>query len=144
MTVLARTSNNWKRLPPSHQRGRHMSTKPQKCDENLVLGPWTPRVSDRSSVVMRLSLRSQFSLWPWVMRRYPARNDVSTRGEWLSTVGNRNLATFSEGRYRAANTEDYDRAYCSDFSRLEPGSNTSIVTLLVVGGDEKGTQCLGV
>jgi hypothetical protein len=30
------------------------------------------------------------------------------------------------------------------FSRLEAGTNTSIVALRVVGGDEKGTQCLGI
>jgi hypothetical protein len=29
-------------------------------------------------------------------------------------------------------------------SRVEAGSNTSTVALRVVGGDEKGTQCLGV
>jgi hypothetical protein len=29
-------------------------------------------------------------------------------------------------------------------SRVEPGSNTSTVALRVVGGDEKGSQCLGV
>jgi hypothetical protein len=28
--------------------------------------------------------------------------------------------------------------------RVEAGSNTSTVALRVVGGDEKGTQCLGV
>jgi hypothetical protein len=28
--------------------------------------------------------------------------------------------------------------------RVETGSNTSTVALRVVGGDEKGTQCLGV
>jgi hypothetical protein len=29
-------------------------------------------------------------------------------------------------------------------SPVEVGSNTSTITLRVVGGDEKGTQCLGV
>jgi hypothetical protein len=29
-------------------------------------------------------------------------------------------------------------------SRMEPGSNTSTVALRVVGGNEKGTQCLGI
>jgi hypothetical protein len=29
-------------------------------------------------------------------------------------------------------------------SRVEAGSNTYTVTLRVVGGNEKGTQCLGV
>jgi hypothetical protein len=33
---------------------------------------------------------------------------------------------------------------CELISRVEAGSNTSTVALLVVGGDEKGTQCLGV
>jgi hypothetical protein len=28
-------------------------------------------------------------------------------------------------------------------ARVEAGTNTSIVALRVVGGDEKGTQCLG-
>jgi hypothetical protein len=28
--------------------------------------------------------------------------------------------------------------------RVEAGSNTSTVAIRVVGGDEKGTQCLGV
>jgi hypothetical protein len=32
----------------------------------------------------------------------------------------------------------------SDPFREEVGLNTSTVTLRVVGGDEKGTQCLGV
>jgi hypothetical protein len=31
-----------------------------------------------------------------------------------------------------------------NFSRVEAGANTSIVALQVVGGDEKGTHCLGV
>jgi hypothetical protein len=31
-----------------------------------------------------------------------------------------------------------------ELSRVEAGSNTSTVNLRVVGGDEKGTQCLGV
>jgi hypothetical protein len=31
-----------------------------------------------------------------------------------------------------------------DWSCVEAGSNTSTVALRVVGGDEKGTQCLGV
>jgi hypothetical protein len=34
--------------------------------------------------------------------------------------------------------------YNDDTSRVEAGSNTSTVALRVVGGDEKGTQCLGV
>jgi hypothetical protein len=29
-------------------------------------------------------------------------------------------------------------------AHVQPGSNTSTVALRVVGGDEKGTQCLGV
>jgi hypothetical protein len=29
-------------------------------------------------------------------------------------------------------------------TRVEAGSNTSTVALRIVGGDEKGTQCLGV
>jgi hypothetical protein len=29
-------------------------------------------------------------------------------------------------------------------ARVEAGSNTTTVSLWVVGGDEKGTQCLGV
>jgi hypothetical protein len=29
-------------------------------------------------------------------------------------------------------------------ARVEAGSNTSTVVLRVLGGDEKGTQCLGV
>jgi hypothetical protein len=29
-------------------------------------------------------------------------------------------------------------------SRVEAGSNTSTIALRVVGGDEKGTRCLGV
>jgi hypothetical protein len=29
-------------------------------------------------------------------------------------------------------------------TRVEAGSNTSTVALRVVGGDEKGTQCLGL
>jgi hypothetical protein len=33
---------------------------------------------------------------------------------------------------------------CPKSARVEAGSNTSIVALRVVGGDEKGTQCLGV
>jgi hypothetical protein len=32
----------------------------------------------------------------------------------------------------------------SSDSRVEEGSNTSTVALRVVGGDEEGTQCLGV
>jgi hypothetical protein len=32
----------------------------------------------------------------------------------------------------------------SDSSRVEAGSNTSTVDLRVVGGDKKGTKCLGV
>jgi hypothetical protein len=35
-----------------------------------------------------------------------------------------------------------NRQYC--LSRVEAGSNTSTVAMQVVGGDEKGTQCLGV
>jgi hypothetical protein len=34
--------------------------------------------------------------------------------------------------------------WCVTLSRVEAGSNTSIVALRVVGGDEEGTQCLGV
>jgi hypothetical protein len=32
----------------------------------------------------------------------------------------------------------------SETSRVEAGSNTSIAALRIVGGDEKGTRCLGV
>jgi hypothetical protein len=32
----------------------------------------------------------------------------------------------------------------NDLPGVEVGSNTSTVALRVVGGDEKGTQCLGV
>jgi hypothetical protein len=34
--------------------------------------------------------------------------------------------------------------YEREISRVEAGSNTSAVALRVVGGDEKGTHCLGV
>jgi hypothetical protein len=34
--------------------------------------------------------------------------------------------------------------YFVSSSRVEAGSNTSTVAVRVVGGDEKGTQCLGV
>jgi hypothetical protein len=33
--------------------------------------------------------------------------------------------------------------YKREIFRVEAGSNTSAVALRVVGGDEKGTQCLG-
>jgi hypothetical protein len=41
---------------------------------------------------------------------------------------------------------DYNEGIWDDpvKSRVEAGSNTSTVALRVVGGDEKGTQCLGV
>jgi hypothetical protein len=32
----------------------------------------------------------------------------------------------------------------AELTRLEAGSNTSTVALRVVGGDENGTQCLGL
>jgi hypothetical protein len=31
-----------------------------------------------------------------------------------------------------------------DIPRLDAGSNTSTVALQIIGGDDKGTQCLGV
>jgi hypothetical protein len=34
--------------------------------------------------------------------------------------------------------------YCIYIPRVEAGSNTSTVALLVVGGDKNGTQCLGI
>jgi hypothetical protein len=39
------------------------------------------------------------------------------------------------------NTEPFNTGL---YSRVEAGSNTSTVALQVVGGDEKGTKCLGV
>jgi hypothetical protein len=41
-------------------------------------------------------------------------------------------------RYYVCRTESNQKA------RVEAGSNTYTVSLLVVGGDENGTQCLGV
>jgi hypothetical protein len=40
----------------------------------------------------------------------------------------------------------YNQTGCGTItlSRVEAGSNTSTVALRVVGGDENGTQCLGV
>jgi hypothetical protein len=39
---------------------------------------------------------------------------------------------------------DFDFDLFSQKLRVEADSNTSTVALRVVGGDEKGTQCLGV
>jgi hypothetical protein len=36
------------------------------------------------------------------------------------------------------------RSECNQYSRVEAGPNTSPIAQQVVGGDEKGTQCLGV
>jgi hypothetical protein len=41
-------------------------------------------------------------------------------------------------------TLDFSLKCTGRCASVEVGSNTSTVALLVVGGDEKGTQCIGV
>jgi hypothetical protein len=52
-------------------------------------------------------------------------------------------AVFFEWSVPRSNIEDNSR-YVSVASRVEAGPTTSTVVLRVVGGDEKGTQCLGL
>jgi hypothetical protein len=60
-----------------------------------------------------------------------------------ATVQQLLLSNNSASKHISTATREHTIASCSQ-SRVEVGSNTSTVALQVVGGDEKGTQCLGV
>jgi hypothetical protein len=71
-----------------------------------------------------------------------ARVAMQQCGKHISAAVNQHAtveeAVFSVGAAPRLHNEEKLKA------RVEAGSNTSTVALRVVGGDEKGTRCLGV
>jgi hypothetical protein len=80
--------------------------------------------------------------------RFPIAGKEEQDGEifvnltWVSVSHIKELQELEPGAFSGKVVSH--RGYSFGVSRVEAGSNTSTVALRVVGGDETGTQCLGV
>jgi hypothetical protein len=77
-----------------------------------------------------------------VARVWPSRRHVMAPTNTHATIGELLEAVFSVRSLPRIHNED--QLSLGDSSCVEAGSDTSTVALRIAGGDEEGTQCLGI